>query len=270
MSEIIRIYRKVLEQGFMPICVGDRFDIRTLAQATIGAGASAIEITCRRPNALSEIHQVKRDFPQLIVLAGSVVDNGPLLRHAQRKQPRMPSIAQLLEAGVDGVVSAMPLTAETIRSLSRSHLVIPGVESLTEIAQVLESGAHFAKLFTADLMGECQRVRRMTCAATHGLPPLFVTGGITLSHITDYIKAGVGMLGSGWDVILGDRYSESMERPNQEELSAALRTFLSTFQQSRAAMAPMLFPSAELGDAEFLASLPHYVPEEWIMDPVRQ
>ena len=51
MAELIGKYRKILEQGFMPICVGDRFDIGILAQAALDAGASAIEITSRRSGA---------------------------------------------------------------------------------------------------------------------------------------------------------------------------------------------------------------------------
>jgi 2-keto-3-deoxy-6-phosphogluconate aldolase len=266
MSDLIRKFRLVLEQGFVPICVGDRFDIQVLARASVEAGVKAIEITCRRPNARAEIGLVKRDFPQLVVLVGSVVDEGPMLKHLRRRQPQMPSIADLLDAGADGIVSALPLRPETVARVSRTHLVIPGVESMTEVVQAVEHGAHFAKLFTADLMGGCDRVRRLTCAATHGLPPLFVTGGIIQRRIRDYLEAGAAMLGSGWDVILGDRYAALQDRPNQAEMAVALRGFLDAFHASRTKLMPTWAESAHMSDNAFVASLAHYVPVEWVTD----
>lgn len=256
-------YRRVIEQGFMPICVGDRFDIHLLAEATLQAGGKAIEITCRRRAALKEIESVKRKYTDLLVAAGSVVDDGVLLQHLQRRQPEMPSIQQLLDAGVDGIVSALPLQLDTIARLSRTHLVIPGVETLTEAVQAIEHGAHMAKLFTADLTGAADRVRRLTCAATHGLVPFFVTGGITESKIREYLHAGVTMLGSGWDILLGDEYSSLQDRPDVAKLSASLRRFLEAFATHRVATQPVWREAAQLSDASLLERLSHYVPVAW-------
>jgi len=267
MSNLIQKYRRVLEQGFMPICVGDRFDIGVLAKATLEAGASAIEITCRRADARAEIQRVKREFPSLLILAGSTVDEGPLLQCLQRRLPQMPSIGQLLDAGVDGIVSALPLRLETITKLSSTQLVIPGVETPTEAMQAIEHGAHLAKLFTADLMGGHERVRRLTCAATHGLLPLFVTGGITGPRIADYLDAGVTMLGSGWDVLLGAEYRAMQDHPDPAKLTLALKNFLDSFQSRRATLNPMWSSSRDLSDQQFLQSLAHYVPQNWITQP---
>lgn len=260
---LIHKYRGVLEQGFMPICVGDGFDIELLAEASLEAGARAIEITCRRRNALREVERVKKRFSQLLVLAGSVVDDGVLLRHLQRQRPDMPSIQHLMDAGVDGIVSALPLTRETIARVSASHLVIPGVETPTEAVAALETGAQFAKLFTADLMGGADRARRLTCAATHGLLPLFVTGGITQQRIAEYLSAGVAMLGSGWDVLLGEEYRELQQRPDRAKLVAALKGFLNTFQSSRIACQPAWSAIPQMDDRTFLNSLSHYVPVQF-------
>jgi len=175
----------------------------------------------------------------------------------------MPSIAQLLDAGVDGIVSALPLRLETIGRLSQKHLVIPGVESVTEAVQAVEHGAHFAKLWTADLMGGQQRARRLTCAPTHGLLPLFVTGGVTQDRIHEYLEAGVAMLGSGWDVLLGDEYGALQEKPDPAKLSAALKRFLTTFQSSRSSIRPEWKSPEALNDQQFLQSLTHYVPHHW-------
>lgn len=264
MINLISKYRAVLTQGFMPICVGDRFAIDVLADCVLNAGATAIEITCRRPDALAEIARVKKAHPDLLVLVGSVVDDGPLLAHLQRRRPSMPSLAMLADAGVDGFVSALPISLESVASWSRTHLVVPGVETPTEAVQALERGAHFAKLFTADLMGGAARAARMTCAATHGLIPLFITGGVTRERIADYLNAGVAMLGSGWDVILGEQYQSLQESPRPNVMAGALREFLRTFQSHRETLAPEWTSSRSQSDRDFLAARSHYVPVSWL------
>ena len=260
MTDLIRKYRAILTQGFMPICVGDRFDIEVLAGCAASAGARAIEITCRRAAALSEIERVKRLHPELVVLAGSVVDDGPLLQDLRRRRPSMPSLNMLAEAGADGFVSALPIKPASVQTWSRTHLVIPGVETPTEAVQALEHGAHFAKLFTADLMGGAARAARLTSAPTHGLIPLFVTGGVTLERVAEYLRAGVAMLGSGWDVILGEQYHALQESPRPGAMTAALQGFLQTFQRQREAFSPEWKTVGTLSDADFVASRSHYVP----------
>lgn len=264
MIDLIKKYRVVLEQGFVPICVGDRFHIEVLADAVSKAGARVIEVTCRRPGVLREIMAVKKSFPELLVMAGSVVDDGPFLQHLQRRLPDMPSIRQLMEVGADGIVSALPLRCEMITAISPDCLVIPGVETATEAVQAIESGAHFAKLFTADLMGGDRRVQRLTCAATHRLLPLFITGGITLEKIVGYLGAGAALLGSGWDIILGQRYQDLQDRPNVGQLSAALKTFLQQFAESRTSISPGWKEGQLLDDAAFLMRQEHYVPAQWL------
>jgi 2-dehydro-3-deoxyphosphogluconate aldolase/(4S)-4-hydroxy-2-oxoglutarate aldolase len=264
MTDLVAKYRAVLTQGFMPICVGDRFAIDVLADCAAGAGARAIEITCRRPDALREIASVKKSHPNLLVLAGSVVDDGPLLSHLQRRRPSMPSLAMLADAGADGFVSALPIRPNSVAAWSPTHLVIPGVETPTEAVQALEHGAHLAKLFTADLTGGPARAARMTSAPTHGLIPLFVTGGITRSRVGDYLDAGVAMLGSGWDVILGERYHALQESPRPAVMAAALEDFLRAFQSHREVVSGDWRTSGTLSDLEFVASRPHYVPPSLI------
>jgi len=250
-------YLAVHRQGFMPIFVQDQFDARLLVDCAVAAGAEAIEITCRRSAVLEEVRWARKAHPQLTIVAGSVVDDGPLLSNLQRRRPDMPSIDALLAAGVDGVVSALPLRLKTIERVSRTHLVIPGVETMTEAVAVVEAGAHFAKLFTADLLGGSARVARMTCAATHGVLPLFVTGGITLARIEEYVKAGAAMLGSGWDVILGSDYVSLQKTPDQAVIAGALVSFLSGMLTARHSL-PDTWP--DVNSADYAHRLRHFVP----------
>jgi 2-dehydro-3-deoxyphosphogluconate aldolase/(4S)-4-hydroxy-2-oxoglutarate aldolase len=253
MCNVREKYRRVHEQAFVPIFVADRFDALALAEAAQEAGATAIEITCRRPMARVEVRQVKQSFQDLIVLVGSVVDDGPLLDHLRRRDPQFPSIAQLVDAGADGFVSALPLTASTIERYAPTHLMIPGVETLSEAVAAVQHGAHFAKLFTADLAGGASRVARLTCAATHGLVPLFVTGGITLPRVAEYLNAGAAVVGSGWDVICGVDYLSLQEGDDRTKLVRQLRGFIAGAAVARP-------PRPDVDDHTYVKSLPHYSP----------
>ncbi|NLF30097.1 MAG: hypothetical protein GX591_04320 [Planctomycetes bacterium] len=250
-------YLTVLRQGFVPIWVADGFDAVLLAEAAVAAGAGAVEITCRRSTVRDDIRRVRRRFPELTVLAGSLVDDGPLFDHLRRRRPDMPSIAELADLGVHGLVSAMPLSEATLARYAATHLLMPGVETLADAVRALEAGAHFAKFFTASATGEAARVRTLTSAPTHGLLPVFVTGGVTLATVAPYVAAGAALLGSGWDVLLGPCYQQLQAKSDLTTISLALRAFLDASRDARRAHnAPMLHPD----DATLLAQVPFHHP----------
>lgn len=257
MMSLVEKYCLLYRQGFVPIFVSDRLDAVILAEAAVRAGAKAVEITCRRERIVDDIRRVRKAFPELLVFTGSVVDDGPMAEFLRSRRPEVPSLAELLDLDIDGFVSALPLSPETIARLSRTHLVIPGVETVSEAVRAVEAGAHFAKFFTAVLIGEHRRVALVMSAALHRLLPIFVTGGVTLEKIEPYVEAGAALLGSGWDVILGGRYRELLEKPGPEELADALRRYLDAVSGVRARHQPGLGGDTP---AEYLAKIPHYHP----------
>ena len=140
MQQLAENYVTLHRQGFVPIFVADRFDAVLLAEAAVAAGAEVIEITCRRRSVCDDIERIKKAFSELIILVGSTVDDGPMLDFLQWRRPDMPSIDRLCDLGVEGIVSAMPLSLDTVARLSQTHLVIPGVESITEAVQAVNAG----------------------------------------------------------------------------------------------------------------------------------
>jgi 2-dehydro-3-deoxyphosphogluconate aldolase/(4S)-4-hydroxy-2-oxoglutarate aldolase len=255
-------YRAVHQQGFLPIFVADRLDAVQLAEAAVAAGAKAVEITCRRAAVCDDIRRVRAALPELLVLVGSVVDDGPLLNFLQSQRPRIPSIAQLCDLGVDGFVSALPLSQRTIERLASTHVLVPGVETVTEAVRAIEAGAHFAKFFNTNSLGEHHRVAMVTSSPLYGLLPIFVTGGVTLAKIDPYVEARVALLGSGWDMILGGYYQFAQENPKTAELAAALKRYLLAMTEARARHQPQLGGN---DTRQYLRSIPHYHPFlQWI------
>ena len=134
---LVERYRIIHQQGFIPIFVSDRLDAVQLAEAAVAAGAKAIEITCRRAAVCDDIRRVRSAIPELLVLAGSVIDDGPIAEFLRAQRPRIPTLNQLCDLGVDGFVSALPLSLESIARFSTTHLLIPGVETVTEAVRIV-------------------------------------------------------------------------------------------------------------------------------------
>ncbi len=126
MQQLAKRYVTLHRQGFVPIFVADRFDAVLLAEAAVVAGAEVVEITCRRSGVCDDIERSKRAFPELMILVGSTVDDGPMLDFLQRRRPDMPSIGQVCDLGVDGIVSAMPLSLDTVALLGSGWDLILG------------------------------------------------------------------------------------------------------------------------------------------------
>lgn len=260
-SVLMERYRTLHQQGFVPICVPDRFDAVQLAEAAVAAGAKVVEITCRRATACEDFRRVRAAMPDLVVLAGSVIDDGPMARFLHARWPEVPSIARLCDLGVDGFVSAWPLALETIARLSSTHLVIPGVETVQEAVRAVEAGAHFAKLFTIHGLQEHRRVALVTSGPLYGLLPIFVTGGVTLAKIEPYVESRAALLGAGWEVILGDRFQAVEENPSTDELAAALRRHLVAMAEARSKHDPKLGGQSV---RQYIGSIRHYHPFlEW-------
>jgi hypothetical protein len=99
----------------MPIFVNDRLDAVELAGICVAAGFKAVEITCRISRVLKEIKSVKMTYPELLVLVGSVVDDGVLLPFLKSRQEDFPSMEQLAAVGADGFVARLPFSEVTLR-----------------------------------------------------------------------------------------------------------------------------------------------------------
>lgn len=250
-------YCLVHKQGFVPIFVNDSFDAVQLAQACLEAGATAIEITCRRNNVKDEIKRIRKAFPDLLIMVGSIVDDGPMLNFLKTRRPDMPSLEQLTQLDVDGFVSMMPISIGTIQKYSSTHMMVPGVETFADAVAAVQAGAHFAKFFTASNQGGPKRIALANCAAMHSLIPIFVTGGVTLDKVKPYVQAGTALLGSGWDVLLGDQYKNMQKNPDIKHLAAALKQFLDEMAESRSQFQSL---NNNLQSSEYLKSLKHYMP----------
>ena len=152
-----------------------------VARALYEGGIDVLEVTLTVPRALDIIAAVRKALGDKVLLgAGTVLD------------PETARAAFL--AGAEFLVSPT-VNLEVIKLGNRyDKLVMPGAFTPTEILTAWEAGAQVIKVFPADIGGPAY------LKTLHGPLPqvrLLPTGGVNLSTIADFLKAGACAVGLG-------------------------------------------------------------------------
>ena len=249
-TALFDVYRAVHEQAFIPIFVEDDFETGKLIEACLKAGCKCIEYTLRRRDAHKMIPWILEQYPELYLLVGSTIDDETIVKKMKEKYPHLLTIQELGNMGVDGFVSMIGWSFETIRKYSKEHLVIPTAMTVTEALQQVGSGAHFIKNIGPDL-GFTMRCR---AAAAFDYCPIMLTGGICLDRIPQAISAGAIILASGFDLMLKEKDPSIRE----SEIASVIKTYLDNTKRVRNTFYPMLADAQSKERQEWLSLLPHY------------
>lgn len=159
-----------------------------IADACIEGGIPAIELTFTVPHADKVIADLAAKYThgEIILGAGTVMD------------PETARIAIL--AGAQFIVSPY-FNPETVRLCNRYRVAcMPGAMTIKEIVSAMESGADIVKVFPGDLFGPkiIKDVRGPIPYAK-----LMPTGGVDVSNVEDWIKAGAVAVGTGSSLTKG-------------------------------------------------------------------
>lgn len=254
---ILSVYRTVYEQGFLPIFVRDNFDTPVLLEGCLEAGVKVIEYTLRRPDAHVMIPKIRKQYPDLCILAGSTLDDDVMIHQLRRQNPVLLTVAELDAIGVDGFVSMLGWREETIRRYASRRLIVPSANTLNDAYFQVGAGAHFAKFVGSDL----SLVKRCRMEPTHGFCPIMVTGGATLDRIEEIVTAGAVLIGSGFDLILR---GETNITPHK--VATVVRAYCDAVQAARNKTWPALARAAGADNKTWLAALPHVHPFDQELD----
>lgn len=251
LSRLFEAYRAFHEQGFIPIFVQDDFDSNALLEACLDAGVRGIEYTLRRRDAHEMIPWIRRNYPDLYLIAGSTVDAENIVRHGKRRNPQLLTLSELDALDLDGFVSMMAFREETIKKYSANRLLMPCAMTSNEAFSMVGAGAHFAKVIGPEL----DLVKLCRAAPMFDYCPLVITGGMTTERIPEAIAAGAVLIGSGFDLML-----QGETNPSKAVMVRRIREFVDVTNEARARKWPEM-AAAMGGDAQtWLDSLPHYYP----------
>lgn len=154
-----------------------------LADLLLRRGLGVIEITYRTVCAGEAIERVCQEFPELLVIAGTVIS---------REQ-----VDQAAKAGVKGIVSPgfTPRLATHCRDCEISFF--PGVCTPSEVQAAREEGLFHLKFFPASLSGGTNMIELFN--ALYPEVRFMPTGGINQDNLIDYLGfANVLCCGGTW------------------------------------------------------------------------
>lgn len=158
-----------------------------LAEALITAGLPHIEITLRTPCALEAMKAIIKEFPEMTVGAGTIID------------PE--TVPELVEMGVAFGVSP-GLNPQVIeRAQSLGFLMIPGVITPGEVERGLSLGLKLLKFFPAEAAGGAKMLKALAGPYGHTGVQFVPTGGINAGNAQQYLDLKVtAAIGGSWFV----------------------------------------------------------------------
>ncbi|MBE6368395.1 MAG: hypothetical protein E7052_10900 [Lentisphaerae bacterium] len=245
-------YKVLLEQAFLPIMVADGVDALFEVEAAVEAGFKAVEFTLRRPDARVMIPEIRKRFPDLLLMVGSVLDSPAVVKNLQHKHPQLMLPEELADCGVDGLISMLDFSDDTISRYRDDLLLMPAAATPAEGLRLFEKGAHFIKVITP----YAATINSLTAAPSFNFAPLLVTGGMNLETIPDMVSRKVPLIASGFEVVAQGR----ADALSCKALAQKLRAFRQITCDSREKAFPGL--TAILAENR-LSDLPWALPVNW-------
>lgn len=180
------VVERLREIGVVPVVELPSAEVAVpLVEALVAGGLACIEITLRTPSAREGIKTVREAFPDVLLGAGTVLDDEQL--------------TGAIAAGADFVVSPGLNPGLVTRSLELGVVILPGVCTPSEIELARRLGLTTVKFFPSEPLGGVRFLRAL-CGPYRDVA--FVpTGGITPDVLADYLTLPqVVACGGSWMV----------------------------------------------------------------------
>ena len=174
--------------GIIPVIViENESDAVPLARSLVRGGLAVLEVTCRTKAAVAAIAAIRRDVPEAVVGAGTVL-SVEQLRAAQEA-----GAAFCVAPGFDPAIVA---AAKAV-----GMPFCPGVATASELSQALSTGCRLVKFFPAEAAGGVKMIKNLLGAFRFTGVKFMPTGGVNLSNVADYLAVPeVACCGGTWIV----------------------------------------------------------------------
>ena len=174
--------RRIADERLVAVIRSDDWQLAVAAaDAVVDGGIRILEVTCTVPSAELAITELRRRYRDGVLVGAGTVTTGAQA-HA------------VADAGAEFLVSPGS-TPAVLESLAASGLPFAaGALTPSEVMTAVEHGAHFVKLFPADVLGVAGlRALRGPFPGVAFLP----TGGVSPETVAGWLDAGAVALGAG-------------------------------------------------------------------------
>ena len=180
------VSKRINDIGIVPCArVRNPDHVRFAAETLCAAGIPVLEVPLTVPKAAEVIEELAKRFPDLIIGAGTVLDETA----AQR----------CLDAGARFITSP-GLVLEVVACAKRADVcVYPGALTPSEVIAAWKAGGDFVKIFPCAQVGGDQYIRALKIP----LPqiPLIASGGVNQLTAANFIFAGASSIGIGSELM---------------------------------------------------------------------
>ena len=198
-----KLFERLKQTGILPvIAIQSAEDALPMADAMIEGGLPCAEITFRTEAAAEVLTTLKKERPELILGAGTVL-TAENLRRAK-------------DAGAQfGVAPGLnPKILEEAEKLGIPF--IPGVVTPSEVEQALSFGVKMLKFFPAEASGGIGMIKALYVPYGHTGVQFMPTGGVKPDNLADYLSSeAVPFAGGTWiakkDVIAAKKWDTIRE-----------------------------------------------------------
>lgn len=172
--------------GILPVVTVHTLEqARRVSAALLEGGLPAIELTLRTPVAMDALAMLKKELPDVVVGAGTVLSSEQL--------------QQAIDAGADFLVTPGTPTALADALVQAPLPVIPGGATPTEFLALMARGFRVCKLFPASAVGGLTMLKGLAGPLTE--LKLCPTGGINENNAGEFLaQPNVLCVGGSWMV----------------------------------------------------------------------
>ena len=174
--------------GIIPVIVIEKEEQAVpLAKALVNGGLTVLEVTFRTSAAAAAIAAIRREVPEAVVGAGT------LLTVEQLKAAKAAGATFGVAPGFDPVVIAA--------AKAEGLPFCPGVATASELSQALTAGCKMVKFFPAEAAGGVKMIKNLLGAFRFTGVRFMPTGGVNLSNVADYLAVPeIACCGGTWIV----------------------------------------------------------------------
>ncbi len=172
--------------GIVPVIkIDDAKDAAPLAKALMEGGLPCAEVTFRTAAAKDAIAIIAKEYPDMIVGAGTVLTTA--------------QVDEAIEAGAKFIVSP-GFNPEIVKYCQEKGCpIVPGINNPSGIEQALSLGLKTVKFFPAEQSGGLEMIKAMS--APYGGVTFMPTGGVNPKNVCDYLAFNkIVCCGGSWMV----------------------------------------------------------------------
>ena len=195
MNEVLEKIQKI---GIVPVVVlDDAKDAAPLAKALCEGGLPCAEVTFRTAAAEESIRIMAKEFPEMLVGAGTVLT--------------IDQVKRAVKAGAKFIVSPGFDPEIVDYCLENNIPVLPGCITPSEVAQAVKRGLKVVKFFPAEQAGGLAMIKAMS--APYVNMKFMPTGGINADNLTSYLDfKKIIACGGSWmvkkDLVAAGKFDE--------------------------------------------------------------